>query len=117
MMRGIWVVTSGTRGLVWTRGLLPWWVSSLTAGTKRADFFNGVGVLRRRRAIRFAYGSAPLRMTLVGFAAAWLVQLLVLGFCLFQDGQIRIGIFPGGEEVLVGGLSCCGVALQGVGSA
>src|ERR1700686_1969998 len=39
-----------------------------------------------------------------------LLQFLVLCFCLLQDGQIRIGVFPLSEEVLVGGASFGGVA-------
>jgi hypothetical protein len=33
---------------------------------------------------------------------------------LLQDGHIRIGVFPGGKEVLVSGLGRRGVALQSV---
>jgi len=31
------------------------------------------------------------------------LQLRVLGFCLLQDGDVGISVFPEGEEVLVGG--------------
>ena len=48
---------------------------------------------------------------------ATLVQFVVFGFGLFQDGDIGVGIFPEGEEILVGGLGGGGVALQSVGSA
>jgi len=33
-----------------------------------------------------------------------------------QDGNIRIGIFPHGEEILVGGLGCRRSSLQGIGT-
>jgi hypothetical protein len=32
-----------------------------------------------------------------------LLQLRVLGLCLLVDGDVRIGIFPNGEEVLICG--------------
>ena len=41
---------------------------------------------------------------------AWapeLLQFRVFGFRLFQDGNIGVGVFPEGEEILVGGL-CLG---------
>jgi hypothetical protein len=45
-----------------------------------------------------------------------LLQLRVLGFGLLKDGDVGVGVFPEGEEVLVGcsGLVC--VAFQSVGS-
>src|SRR6202158_1916327 len=43
-----------------------------------------------------------------------LLQFLILRFRLLQDGQTRIGVFPCGKEVLVGGLGRGGVALQSV---
>ena len=36
-------------------------------------------------------------------AAKRLLQLRVLRFRLLQDGEVRIGVFPEGEEVVVGG--------------
>jgi hypothetical protein len=30
-----------------------------------------------------------------------LLQFRVLRFCLFQNGNVRVGIFPQGEEVLI----------------
>ena len=32
-----------------------------------------------------------------------LLELCVFGFCFFQDRNIGIGVFPEGEEILVGG--------------
>ena len=31
------------------------------------------------------------------------LQRRILGFCLFQDGDVGIGIFPEGQKVFVGG--------------
>ena len=43
----------------------------------------------------------------VGFLSDWskdrLLQLRVLGFGLLQDRNIRVSIFPEGEEIFVGG--------------
>ena len=36
---------------------------------------------------------------------------------MLQDGDVRVRIFPEGEEVLLGRLSLCGVALHDIGSA
>ncbi len=36
-------------------------------------------------------------------AVRHLLQLRVLGFCFFQDGDVGIGAFPEREELLVGG--------------
>ena len=36
------------------------------------------------------------------------MQLRVLGFGLFQDGDVGVGAFPEGEEVLSMPLSYCG---------
>jgi hypothetical protein len=35
---------------------------------------------------------------------------------LFQDGDVRIGVFPKGEEILVGGASLGRVALECIGA-
>jgi hypothetical protein len=43
-----------------------------------------------------------------------LLQLRVFRFCFLQDGNIRIGVFPRGEEILVGGFRRRGVSLQGI---
>src|SRR6202158_4836707 len=43
-----------------------------------------------------------------------LLQFLILRFRLLQNGQIRIGVFPCGKEVLVGGLGSRSVALQSI---
>ena len=40
-----------------------------------------------------------------------LLQLGVLGFGLLQDGNVRVCVFPEGEEVLVGFAGCCGITL------
>src|SRR5208282_281885 len=45
-----------------------------------------------------------------------LLQLRVLRFGFFQDGDVRISVFPGGEEVLVCGFRFCGVACEYVGA-
>jgi hypothetical protein len=38
------------------------------------------------------------------------LQLRVLRLCFFQDGDVGVGVFPEGEEVLVGGFRFGGVA-------
>jgi hypothetical protein len=43
-----------------------------------------------------------------------LSQLRVLGFGLFQDGDVGVGVFPEGEELFVGGAGVGGVACQHV---
>jgi hypothetical protein len=40
----------------------------------------------------------------------WLLQLRVLCFRLLQDGDVGIGVFPEGEEVLIGGASVSSIA-------
>jgi hypothetical protein len=37
-----------------------------------------------------------------------------LGLGFFQDGDVGVGVFPEGEEILIGGLGLCRVALSGV---
>ena len=44
------------------------------------------------------------------------MQLRVLRLGLLQDGDVGVGVFPEGEEVLVSGFGFGGVALQGIGS-
>src|SRR5215470_11996380 len=44
------------------------------------------------------------------------LQLRVLGLGLFQDGDVRVSVFPEGEEVLVGDLGFGGVFLHSVGA-
>ena len=39
------------------------------------------------------------------FATTDLLQLCVLGLGFLQDGDVGIGVFPEGEEILVGGES------------
>ena len=45
-----------------------------------------------------------------------LLQLRILGFGLFQDWNVGIGVLPEGEEVLVSRTSFGGVALQRIGA-
>src|SRR5215472_12062020 len=45
-----------------------------------------------------------------------LLQLRVLGFGLLQDGDVRVGVFPKREEVLVSHLSFDSIAGEGVGA-
>ena len=45
-----------------------------------------------------------------------LLHLRILRFGLLQDGDVRVGVFPEGEEILIGGTGLQGVALQGVGA-
>ena len=44
---------------------------------------------------------------------AHLLQLRVLGLGFLQDGDVRVGVFPQCEEILIGRLGLGGVALQG----
>ncbi len=41
-----------------------------------------------------------------------LLQLGVFGLCGEEDGNVRIGIFPGGKEILVGVAGFRGIALK-----
>jgi hypothetical protein len=41
--------------------------------------------------------AVPIRRTVIG-----LFQLAVLGFSLFEDGEVGVGVFPEGKEILVG---------------
>jgi hypothetical protein len=45
------------------------------------------------------------------------LQRRVLSLGLFQDGDVGVGVFPEGEEILIRRLSLGGVALHGVGAA
>ena len=44
------------------------------------------------------------------------MQFRVLRFGLLQDGDVGVGVFPEGEEILVVGFSLEGVALQNIGA-
>ena len=46
-----------------------------------------------------------------------LLQLFVFGFGFFQDGDVGIGVFPQGEEVLIGSFRFGGVSLKRIGAA
>ena len=43
-----------------------------------------------------------------------LLQLRILGFGLLQDRDVRVGVFPEGEKVLVRSLRPGGVAVHGI---
>ena len=45
-----------------------------------------------------------------------LLQLRVLRLGLLQDGNIRVGVFPEGQEIPIGGAGFGRVALHGVGT-
>ena len=45
-----------------------------------------------------------------------LLQFRVLHLGLLQDGDVGVGVFPEGEEVIIGSLCLGGVALHGVGA-
>jgi hypothetical protein len=88
-------------------------------------------VLRLLASFREKYGCATrlsvvLRLGGVGrscvirasqFGAPRLVQFRVLRFCCNEDGNVRVGILPEREEILIGRLGFGGVALDGIGSA
>jgi hypothetical protein len=44
------------------------------------------------------------------------LQLGVFDFGLFEDGNVGIGVFPEGEEILIRGAGFGGVALQHIGA-
>src|SRR5262249_16256999 len=45
-----------------------------------------------------------------------LLQLRVLRLGFLQDGNVRVGVFPKGEEILISGAGLCRIALRGVGA-
>jgi len=45
-----------------------------------------------------------------------LVKLCILCFCFLQDRDVRIGVFPEREEIIVGSFGFGSVALQRVGA-
>ncbi len=48
--------------------------------------------------------SSPLnRPSMCAWSETALVELSVFGLGLFEDGDVRVGVFPEGEEILVGG--------------
>ena len=53
----------------------------------------------------------------VDWSPAQLSQLAVLGLSFQEDGDIRVGIFPQGEEILVGAAGLGGPACLRVGAA
>ena len=52
-----------------------------------------------------------------GRTEAKLLQLRVLRLGFLQDGDVGVGVFPEGEEVLIGSLGLPGVSRQSEGSA
>jgi len=50
------------------------------------------------------------------FQALQLIQLCVVRLGLLQDGDIRVSVFPQGEEVLIRGAGFRRVALEGIGA-
>ena len=48
------------------------------------------------------------------FLAPELLQLRVFVFGFSQDGDVRVGVFPEREEVVIGGFCFCHVALHGI---
>ena len=57
-----------------------------------------------------------LATTLPQFALPKLFQLRVFRFRSDEDGNIRVRVFPEHEEILIGRLGFCGVALYGIGT-
>src|SRR5258708_32530523 len=51
------------------------------------------------------------------FSLSALLQLRVLGFGLLQDGDVRVGVFPEREEILIRdtGTRCISLQRQGLG--
>ena len=45
-----------------------------------------------------------------------LLQLRVLGFGFLQDGDVRVGVFPKGEEILIGSTGFGCVTADGIGA-
>ncbi len=51
------------------------------------------------------------------FSRARLFQLCVFGLGGDEDGNVKVTVFPEREEILIGRLGSCGIALQGIGPA
>ena len=49
-------------------------------------------------------------------AVSQLLKFGVFGFGFLEGDEIRVGVLPGGEEVLVGGAGFRRISLQGVGA-
>jgi hypothetical protein len=58
----------------------------------------------------------PQKLVDIYVVGPHLLHLLVLGFGFLQDGDVGIGVFPEGEEVLIGGTALGSVALESVGT-
>src|SRR5208337_177783 len=71
----------------------------------------GGGKPPRQRAGRPRYSDRRCRPT----DRPGLVELGVFVLCFFKDGDLRVGIFPYGEEVLVSGAATGDVACQSTG--
>jgi len=56
--------------------------------------------------------SPPVHRVLAG--RRLLLQLRIFDFGLLQDGNIGVGVFPEGEEILIGCLGLGGVMLHGI---
>src|SRR5215472_1332881 len=59
--------------------------------------------------------NAITRLLVIQHASVTLVQLSVLGFRLLQDGDVRVGVLPEGEEIVVSRLRA-GPRGSGIGS-
>ena len=63
---------------------------------------------------------ASLAMSIIRFSVTEdisLLQLRIFRFRSYEDGDVRVGVFPQCEEIQIGRLGLGGVALHGVGSA
>src|SRR5271167_3056187 len=62
-------------------------------------------------------GSVGKSMKALGWGVTYSrLQLRVLGFGFFQDGDVGVGVFPEGEEVLICGAGFDGIARHCVGA-
>ena len=45
-------------------------------------------------------------------SSLWLLQLREFSFCSDENGDVRVGVFPEGEEILVRSASFCRIARE-----
>jgi hypothetical protein len=95
--------------------------SASFAGTTRTPHLEGTLRLSPNRLYTLTYpANLDLRAVIFRWEVGpkiWLLQFRVLGFGLFQDGDVGVGVFPEREEILIGGTGFSEVALHCKGAA
>jgi hypothetical protein len=91
---------------------------SMVLGSSVPTEAKGLGIvsLFRKRARFFWNDDYSHIARVVVNAGKPLLQLRVLRFGFCQDGDVGVGVFPKGEEILIGRLRFGSVALQNVGT-